>query len=342
MKKSFITAIILVILHTYPLVVAAETTGVSYSTQQTIATLLKQIASLQAQLSLLQTANQSGASKPPTDTVATQEWSFNIQDHSFDYIHHDDENYEEVEEEANIYSVRNNRLYKIEKRKTDRYDMELWDIFKEVSDPKVIESWLGWFATYEDPDSAVLAFVQEIHSGDRGWVLAVNTHGIDLSNTEARQGLILTLLHEYGHLITLNASQIYNHANAAACAHRVGTFHVEINDELRVCPNRAAYINKFATAFWSPDMAREAVEHYNSETTNEFYDDYSDSFITTYSASTPFEDIAEVFSAFVLNTQVSSNTLASDKIEFFFDFPELVELRNQVRKNVSGYFIDGA
>jgi len=67
----------------------------------------------------------------------------------------------------------------------------------------------------------------------------------------------------------------------------------------------------------------------------EFYQDYTDEFLTEYAATDPTEDIAESFAHFVLfDMPDQAETIAEEKIVFFYDFPKLVSLRNTLRHNI--------
>jgi hypothetical protein len=60
--------------------------------------------------------------------------------------------------------------------------------------------------------------------------------------------------------------------------------------------------------------------------------------VTEYAASNPDEDFAESFTVFVLKekpTKPTVNFIHKDqKILFFYDFPELVEMRDFIRSNL--------
>jgi hypothetical protein len=60
--------------------------------------------------------------------------------------------------------------------------------------------------------------------------------------------------------------------------------------------------------------------------------------VTEYAASNPSEDLAESFTAFVLQEKPTKSTVgfihSDQKILFFYDFPELVEIRDFIRSNL--------
>ena len=56
--------------------------------------------------------------------------------------------------------------------------------------------------------------------------------------------------------------------------------------------------------------------------------------MTEYAATNPSEDFAESFMVFVLKEKPTKSTIADQKILFFYDFPELVEMRDFIRSNL--------
>ncbi|MBK9051223.1 MAG: hypothetical protein IPL78_09985 [Chloroflexi bacterium] len=48
--------------------------------------------------------------------------------------------------------------------------------------------------------------------------------------------------------------------------------------------------------------------------------------MTDYAATNPAEDIAETFMAFVLEPKPNGDTIAEEKVLFFYQYPELVAI----------------
>jgi hypothetical protein len=61
---------------------------------------------------------------------------------------------------------------------------------------------------------------------------------------------------------------------------------------------------------------------------------YQDQFVTDYAPTSPVEDIAESWTFFVLSPKPELNSIANEKILFFYEYPELVELRTQILKQI--------
>ena len=61
-----------------------------------------------------------------------------------------------------------------------------------------------------------------------------------------------------------------------------------------------------------------------------FYRKYSDQFLTEYAATSPEEDIAESWAFFILSPKPEQNSIANEKILFFYEYSELVQLRQEI------------
>lgn len=65
-----------------------------------------------------------------------------------------------------------------------------------------------------------------------------------------------------------------------------------------------------------------------------FYKENRDKFVTEYAATNLDEDMAESFTLFILEPKPSGVSIAEEKILFFYDFPELVELRREIAQSI--------
>ena len=65
------------------------------------------------------------------------------------------------------------------------------------------------------------------------------------------------------------------------------------------------------------------------------YEKYQDRFVSAYSSTNIDEDVAESWTAFVLNDKPLGVTMSEQKILFFYDFSELVDIRDHIRKGLA-------
>ncbi len=57
--------------------------------------------------------------------------------------------------------------------------------------------------------------------------------------------------------------------------------------------------------------------------------------MTEYAATSPTEDLAEAFVFFVTGDLGPGNDMHHQKVSFFYSFPELVQLRDQIAASLS-------
>jgi hypothetical protein len=192
------------------------------------------------------------------------------------------------------------------------------------------------FAIFTDGLDNVYASVMQDEDNPLRWVLAV-----DIADSTNRLDLTYNLLHEFGHLLTLNEHQVRLDPDL---------FYRQDDEELytstlNACPTYFpgegcsypdSYINLFYERFWT-DLSEEhwdieaiADEDEYAAALVDFYERYADQFVTEYAATTPAEDIAESWAAFVLQPRPAGDTIAERKVLFFYEFPELVQLRADI------------
>lgn len=199
---------------------------------------------------------------------------------------------------------------------------EIWNYFQAI------------FPSEARPD--LIQFVVYVSSTSGGmfdstpakeWLLHFN-----LIAAQDAYRLTKTLVHEYGHYLTLNASQKISWLESKVC-----------KQEIRVygCPTPDSYLNLFYEKFWKDiysDWDKAYYESSNKDRALElFYTNHSDRFINEYSSTNPIEDIAESWEYFVLAPMPTGNTEPEQKIKFFYEFPELVHLRYQIIKGICSY-----
>jgi hypothetical protein len=211
----------------------------------------------------------------------------------------------------------------------------LWRYFAALI-PAGQREYLNEFIIYTDGKDDELAAVSQSVTDPARWDLWV-----DISDAEHPQDLTFTLIHEFGHLLTLNAAQIEPSLRFFNNPDDPDIFY----EESLSCPNYFAYegcanpdsyLNLFIEEFWYDifdewaDIDMEEDEDRYYERLDDFYYTYEDQFITDYAATSPEEDIAESFSFFILAERPGGDSIAAEKVLFFYQFPELIRLRQQI------------
>jgi hypothetical protein len=217
--------------------------------------------------------------------------------------------------------------------------LALWDYFASLV-PLSERRMITRFVVFSDGPEETLAMVEPDPEDPTRWTLA-----IDPADAGDREELTYTLIHEFGHLLTLDARQVppdlalaqdpededlYQQA-AEACPYYFPG---------EGCSTVESYINAFFERFWIDrydewlEIDAEEDEDRRLELLEQFYQDYQDEFVTDYAATNPEEDIAEAWTQFVLQPKPAGDTIAEQKLLFFYDYPELVRLRAEIAARV--------
>lgn len=151
------------------------------------------------------------------------------------------------------------------------------------------------FALVTDGRDGSLAAVGTLDDDGKQWVLEV-----DPADAKDAGDLDHSLIHEFGHILTLRPPQI-DFARDGKCANYR-------NDE--GCTAQTSYLNQFVERFWDGDD--------------------TDAVVTEEAGISPEEDIAESWTAFVLEN-TPQDKAAAKKIAFFENYPELVDLKARIR-----------
>ncbi len=159
--------------------------------------------------------------------------------------------------------------------------------------------------------ASVIASPDDDGSGER-WLIQVDDADLDYD-------LVATLIHEYAHYLTLNDEQVkYDDG-----------FKPERYCEPGLIANDNAMLTDFYQRFWKNYLIEDAYQ-----TSDLFYLRNQAAFVTWYAATNASEDIAESFSFFVLYDKPTGNSIADQKVRFFYDYPELVQLRQKIRQSL--------
>lgn len=215
----------------------------------------------------------------------------------------------------------------------------LWNYFTALI-PLENRRDLAEFSIMTDGEDNVLAAVAQTYHDAALWGLEV-----DIADSQDYYYLSYTLIHEFAHLLTLSAGQV---PPSEAIFNNPDDNDIYLN-EVSACPNffpgegcanDDSYINEYYNQFWT-DIYDEwnAINLEEDDDTyyhrlDHFYYKYQDQFLTDYSATHPVEDIAEAFSFFVFSEVPAGDTIAEQKILFFYNYPELVELRSSIINNL--------
>ncbi len=214
-----------------------------------------------------------------------------------------------------------------------------WDLFTALI-PAEQRQMLAEYQVITDGKGDILAVVEQTTDNPDKWILE-----IDIADMGDTKNLIFTLLHEFGHLLTLNASQvppdlkifkhpdndlIYNQEALACRSFFPG----------EGCSLPSSYINTFFDHYWTSLYDEWQVidniqnDNKRQDKLDTFFQKYKDRFVDDYAVTNPSEDIAETWAYFVLDPRPQNDTIADQKVLFFYQYPELVNVRERILQNL--------
>lgn len=172
-----------------------------------------------------------------------------------------------------------------------------------------------------------LAYVTLHESIPEKWVIAIDS--ADFTNEKDKE-FIHTVIHEFAHIVFLNKSQVEIDSEQSCATYWIS----------EGCSKSTSYINAFYLRFWADIIednpsALADIDTSDEDETTDFYNKYPTQFVSEYAATNPVEDAAEIFAHFVLGKKPKNPIMiAKQKVEFLYQFPELVELRSMIRANL--------
>ncbi|MDH3340190.1 MAG: hypothetical protein OEL84_02760 [Nitrosopumilus sp.] len=260
-----------------------------------------------------------------------------------------------------IYAVKDNNLTKLpdplvyDDLKTWQNDSdkhkEVWEFFVNLFPKHYIED-VVLYTVYTDGIDNELAAVQRYLYNSQKSELMMDIPDFYNSDKLDESELSFFLIHEFGHLITMGTSQMeiddellygftyLSHEEYSELFSKKYDACYPQYLTLDGCTNAESYLNIFFQRFWN-DTYDEYLSIQSIEDDDEYYDaierfyeKYIDWFVTDYALTNPDEDIAESWLAFVLNDKPDGNSVAEEKILFFYDYPELIKLRDYIRNRL--------
>lgn len=203
---------------------------------------------------------------------------------------------------------------------------EIWDLVTKIAPLDQLEK-ISEFMIYNGRVAGSSGFVLKRSSDLSKWQLGIAIDKAYEGGFNANGELAYTILHEYGHILTLNHTQI----NAAISERSCSTYYPSLG-----CSYEHSYINEMYDLYWK-DIENEHRAAQNSQSDQmAFYTRHTDRFVTNFASTNPIEDIAEVFSVFVTaSDKPTGNTIADKKILLMYESSELINFRTHTRQNVT-------
>lgn len=215
-----------------------------------------------------------------------------------------------------------------------KYDMDLYSKLWVDSKMLIPNDYLDNISKFEintDGFENTMAHVTPENEDASKWRLAIDIRDAVDADKNYTDEFNNTVLHEFAHIMTLGKDQMMPERNEYSPNYTLeeGTL------------NKDSYLNQFYNKFWL-DIIDEHSEIENMDITEdemyekniEFYEKYKDRFVSDYAATNPAEDIAETYRCFIMQPKPDGNSISENKILFMYQFKELVQHRNDIRKHL--------
>ena len=225
-----------------------------------------------------------------------------------------------------VYNISGNTLQLNRGNKNSIWE-EIWSIFTTLIPERNREDF-KLYRLIDDSAGDTGAYVEQDMSDPALWNLTVNLDAFIFDGELDEEYMISTLIHEYAHVLSLNASQV-RYYPVTDNENILDRFAQNCENQLvgEGCLYADAYLDDFIDIFWSDEQELERVRAEELDV----YRGNEDNFISEYAATNPAEDIAESFTYFVLKPTPSGNSGADKKLRFFYNYKELENLRKLIR-----------
>jgi len=196
-----------------------------------------------------------------------------------------------------------------------RYFSRFFDIVPDEYDHFFVD-----LLVFEDRGQIFDGFVETVppYRADT-WRLGVND---SIFNVPPSSNVVAELfVHEFAHIISYEGLAGTTEPQNATCH--------EYFSELG-CPPANSYLLDFIDEFWTEADMDAAAESNDPDWlwTNR---ERQENFVSNYAATDPAEDFAESFTVFVIDGRADGDDLADEKVNYFFKFEKMEELRELIR-----------
>ena len=238
--------------------------------------------------------------------------------------------------EITLYKVENGNISKISDYKVSGQNLafqkdiakhnQIWDLVKKIVPENQLVK-MSEFMIYDGEVSGSAGYVVDIKTDLSKWQMGIAINYAYDGGFNNGGELAYTIIHEFGHILTLNDTQL----NAAITRANCSNYYPGEG-----CAKSSSYINELFQNYWK-DIANEHEQAQNNQTAHQaFYNKYQDRFVTAYASTNPGEDIAEVFTNFVVKkNKPSGASIAEKKMLLMYNRSGLIDFRNHIRKNLN-------
>ena len=244
----------------------------------------------------------------------------------WDYDEHEDTDHSHGDDESFAYEIDGDEITLVSNESStyteEDYEL-LWDYFAKVI-PEDYRDDITRLEFFSDGWGGTLAAVSQRSDNYEEWILYIDPADSIIDDEIEPDEFPLTVVHEFSHVMSLGADQIppsywvteedYEE-EAAACD---TLFFYE------GCINEDGYLYEFHQEYWNGQTVEAEGDYWSNP----------DAYVTAYASTNSTEDFAESFTYFVFQDKPKGSTLAEEKMLFFYQYDELVALRQLIRQRL--------
>ncbi len=247
---------------------------------------------------------------------------------------------DDIEGEIGLWHIKNGIFIDNDNRYND-LAKAYWNVFYNLFPKKVTQKYIKQIVLFTDGKDEKTGAVVPLNSNNKEWQLMLDVADVDFKSIDKDrfEQSIYTVIHEFGHLLTLNNTQIYPSDK------RIQKKGEPYITEEGQCYDDS-YLNQFVNLYWSGGMLKswERIRKKYCKVEQEdcvkklysFYGDNYTHFLTDYAATCPEEDIVESWTEFVIRQGKFKRPVYINqrKVNFFYRFPKLIKYRKIIKKNL--------
>lgn len=209
----------------------------------------------------------------------------------------------------------------------------LWRRVEELVPEEVLAE-IVTFEVFSDPETS--GWSEPVDPEGWHWAL-----GLERGLADHPAELDATIVHEVAHIVTLDADQVEPAPNPSRRRKLLDPCPTYL--AVDVCVRDGGHLDAFFEAFWEGQLYEEWLRIHDlsddaayEEAFGRFTASYGDRFVSEYAATSPDEDLAETFQAWVLGDDDAVVTpVVADKFRFLDGRAELADLRLEIRRRLA-------
>ncbi|MBE7652559.1 hypothetical protein J2Q11_04995 [Tenacibaculum finnmarkense genomovar finnmarkense] len=246
-----------------------------------------------------------------------------------------------IDERIGVWQI-NKGVLVINKSNKNDLANDYWKEFYRIFPKELTTKYIKRLVLMTDGEQEKVGALVSLNSRNDKWQLEIDVKDVNLKTRDKKilYESVYTMVHEFGHLLTLNKTQI---RPTNKRKQEEGELYLTHEGEAY----RKSYINRFVNLFWKGkllnrwDVIQRDYCYTEANCVDKLFDLYQDNsseFLTDYAVESPEEDIVESWTAFVLRPRIKKpRTIAHKKRNFFYQFPELVAYRKTIRQKTRKY-----